>query len=101
MRISSRTNSRRSDTIMNGRSNIGAAILILLLPALAGAQAIFNPKDWPEGRRGPGAHAWMAERATLPSFTAPRTTDGQPDLQGRWGGTWSGDDCEEIHNVPN
>jgi len=71
-------------------------ILALLLPATAGAQAIFNPKDWPEGKEGPGAKAWAAARANLPPYTAPRTPDGQPDLQGRWGGTWSGDQIEEI-----
>lgn len=71
------------------------AAFLLVMPGLVSAQAIFNPKDW-EGRQGPGAKSWRAERATLPPFTAPRTTDGQPDLQGRWGGTWSGDDIEEI-----
>ena len=71
-------------------------ILILMLPALASAQALFKTKDWPEGKEGPGAKAWAAERARLPPFTAPRTPDGQPDLQGRWGGTWSGDQIEEI-----
>jgi len=81
---------------MNVRSTIGAAILVVALCALTHAQAIFNPKDWPEGRRGPGAKAWIAERAKLPPYTPARTKDGQPDLQGRWGGTWSGDDIEEI-----
>jgi hypothetical protein len=81
---------------VNDRSKIGAAILILLLPAAAGAQAIFNPKDWPEGKEGPGARAWITERAKLPPYTPARTKDGQPDLQGRWGGTWSGDQIEEI-----
>ena len=71
-------------------------VLILMLPALVSAQAIFNPKDWPEGKEGPGAKAWAGVRAKLPPFTAPRTPDGQPDLQGRWGGTWSGDQIEEI-----
>ena len=33
-------------------------VLILMLPALVSAQAIFNPKDWPEGKEGPGAKAW-------------------------------------------
>ena len=81
---------------MSRQVTICAAVLIVLLPAMAGAQAIFNPKDWPEGRQGPGARAWLAERAKLPPFTPKRTTDGQPDLQGRWGGTWSGDDIEDI-----
>lgn len=76
------------------RMLIGVALL-LMGPALASAQAIFNPKDW-DGKEGPGAKSWIAERAKLPPFTAPRTADGQPNLQGRWGGTWSGDDIEEI-----
>ena len=74
---------------------IGAVALMVMLPVLVGAQAIFNPKDW-DGKLGPGAKSWIAERAKLPPFTPRRTPDGQPDLQGRWGGTWSGDDIELI-----
>jgi len=74
---------------------IGAVALMVMLPVLVAAQAIFNPKDW-DGRLGPGAKSWIAERAKLPPFTPRRTPDGQPDLQGRWGGTWSGDDIELI-----
>jgi hypothetical protein len=81
---------------MHLRPMIGAASLMLALTSAAGAQAIFNPKDWPEGKLGPGAKAWSVERDKLPPFTPPRTQDGQPDLQGRWGGTWSGDDIELI-----
>jgi hypothetical protein len=81
---------------MNLRAYVCAAALILMLPAMGTAQAIFNPKDWPEGKRGPGAKSWIAERGKLPPYTPPRTADGQPDLQGRWGGTWSGDEIEEI-----
>jgi len=81
---------------MRRRILIGVApLLIVLAPVLASAQAIFNPKDW-NGKEGPGARSWIAERAKLPPYTAPRTADGQPDLHGRWGGTWSGDDIEEI-----
>lgn len=83
---------------MHLRPVIGAACLTLAVASAAGGQAIFNPKDWPEGKLGPGAKSWAAERAKLPAFTAPRTPDGQPDLQGRWGGTWSGDDIELIPN---
>ncbi len=79
---------------MSRRLLIGVALL-LAAPRLASAQAIFDPKDW-NGTLGAGAKAWIAERAKLPPFTAPRTADGQPNLQGRWGGTWSGDDIEEI-----
>lgn len=74
---------------------IGAVGLMVMLPVLVAAQAIFNPKDW-DGKLGPGAKSWIAERAKLPPFTPRRTPDGQPDLQGRWGGTWSGDDIELI-----
>jgi hypothetical protein len=80
---------------MRRRILIGVALLTTLVPVLASAQAIFNPKDW-NGKEGPGAKSWIAERAKLPPYTAPRTADGQPNLQGRWGGTWSGDDIEEI-----
>lgn len=79
---------------MSRRILIGVALL-LALPRLASAQAIFDPKDW-DGKLGAGAKSWIAERAKLPPFTAPRTADGQPNLQGRWGATWSGDDLEEI-----
>lgn len=79
---------------MSRRMLIGVALL-LVAPRLASAQAIFDPKDW-NGTLGAGAKSWIAERATLPPFAAPRTADRQPNLQGRWGGTWSGDDIEEI-----
>src|SRR5262245_62618875 len=96
MRISSRTSSPGSEASMSLRVRVCVIALILALPVMTAAQAIFNPKDWPEGKRGPGAKAWIAERGKLPPYTPPRTPDGQPDLQGRWGGTWSGDDIEEI-----
>jgi hypothetical protein len=81
---------------MRRRILIGVALLLTaLVPVTASAQAIFNPKDW-NGKEGPGAKSWIAERGKLPPYTAPRTADGQPNLQGRWGGTWSGDDIEEI-----
>ena len=51
---------------MDLRSHVCAAALVLMLPAMGAAQAIFNPKDWPEGKRGPGARSWLAERAKLP-----------------------------------
>ncbi len=61
---------------MRRRILIGAApLLMVLVPVLASAQAIFNPKDW-NGKKGPGARSWIAERAKLPPYTAPRTADG-------------------------
>ena len=48
---------------------------------------------------GPGAKSWIAERAKLPPYEARRTPDGHPDLQGRWGGSSSGDDIEETENI--
>ena len=71
------------------------AVAIVLLPSITSAQAFFD-KDRP---KGPGAKSWAAARAKLPPYTAPRTPDGQPDLQGRWGGSWSGDILEETEYV--
>ena len=49
--------------------------------------------------KGPGAKTWLAERAKLPPYSPPRLPDGRPDLQGRWGGSNSGDDIEETEMV--
>jgi hypothetical protein len=69
--------------------------VLLLVPAVATGQGFFD-KDRPKGA---GAKTWIATRAKLPPFTAPRTPDGQPDLQGRWGGSSSGDIIEETEYV--
>ena len=50
-------------------------------------------------KKGAGAKTWLAERAKLPPYAPPRMTDGKPDLQGRWGGSSSGDDIEETEQV--
>jgi hypothetical protein len=54
----------------------------LLTTGLAAGQA-FWPKDTP---KLPMARTWVAQKAKLPPYTAPRTPDGVPDLQGVWGG---------------
>ena len=74
---------------------IAAAALLVILPTILSAQAVFK-RDTPKGA---GARTWLAERAKLPPFTAPRTADGQPNLQGQWGGSSSGDDIEETEYV--
>jgi hypothetical protein len=73
---------------------IGVAALVLMTSPVA-SQALF-PRDAP---RDPGARSWALERAKLPPFDPPRTTDGRPDLQGRWSGTPGGDDIEEHDYV--
>jgi hypothetical protein len=73
---------------------IGVAAL-LLVPGPVAGQALF-PLN---ATKDPGARSWALERATLPPFDSPRTLDGQPDFQGRWGGTPGGDDIEEHDYV--
>lgn len=77
-----------------GTAVIAVIIVLVMSPAVAG-QGFFE-----RGRpKGPGAKTWLAERAKLPPYSAPRTRDGQPNLQGRWGGSSSGDIVEETENV--
>ena len=49
----------------------------------------------PETARG----AELGARAKLPPFDPPRTPEGTPNLQGRWGGPSGGDDIEEHDYV--
>jgi hypothetical protein len=61
------------------------AVVIGVLALAAGpawGQAFWS-KDTP---KLPMAKTWLAEKAKLPPYTPPRTPDGVPDLQGRWGG---------------
>ena len=71
------------------------AAVWLLVPVHVAGQAMFTgvrPK-------GAGARTWLAERAKLPPYSPPRLPDGRPNLQGRWGGSSSGDDIEETEQV--
>ena len=56
--------------------------VLLLAPRPAAGQA-FWAKDTP---KLPMAKTWLVEKAKLPPYSPPRTPDGVPDLQGRWGG---------------
>ena len=56
---------------------------VLLLVASPAAGQAFWAKDTP---KLPMARTWQAEKAKLPPYSPPRTPDGVPDLQGRWGG---------------
>jgi hypothetical protein len=70
------------------------AVAALLPVALAG-QGVFRP-DTP---KEPGARTWLAKKAALPPYRPARTVDGQPNLQGNWGGGYSGDVIEETEYV--
>ena len=76
---------------------VAATLAILALPRPGGGQA-FYPKDTP---KFPQARTWVAQRAKLPPYTAPRTPDGVPDLQGTWNAPVGGgnDDLEEHEYV--
>ncbi|OFW00754.1 MAG: hypothetical protein A3I61_19550 [Acidobacteria bacterium RIFCSPLOWO2_02_FULL_68_18] len=66
-----------------------------LVPATMAGQAVYTS----ETPKEPGARSWLARKAALPPFEAPRLPDGTPDLQGRWGGSYSGDDIEETERI--
>jgi hypothetical protein len=78
-----------------GRLTALVAAAAVLVPAPMAGQAVYS-KDTP---KEPGARAWLARKAALPPYRAPRLPDGTPDLQGRWGGSYSGDDIEETEYV--
>ena len=56
---------------------------VVLLAQEAAAGQAFWSKDTP---KLPMATTWVAQKATLPRYTPPRTPDGAPDLQGSWNG---------------
>ena len=67
--------------------------IVLLTPGPAAGQA-FWAKDTP---KLPMAKTWLAAKAKLPPYTPPRTPDGVPDLQGRWGGAGGDGGAGERH----
>ncbi|PYR66276.1 MAG: hypothetical protein DMF88_16885 [Acidobacteria bacterium] len=69
------------------------ASVVIASAVLVRGQAFYKP-DTP---KFPQARTWVAQRAKLPPYKAPRTPDGVPDLQGNWNGPIGGgnDDLEE------
>ena len=71
------------------------AVIASLLPISLAGQAVYD-----RGRgKEPGAKTWLERKAKLPPYTPNRTPDGQPDLQGRWGGSSSGDILEATDYI--
>ena len=82
------------------RHRMFAAVVALtpvLFVVLVQAQAFYSPTT----PKFPQARTWMAQKAKLPPYKAPRTPDGVPDLQGNWGGPVGGgnDDIEEHEYI--
>jgi hypothetical protein len=73
---------------------VGMAVFTLMAMPTAG-QALYERN----AAKQPGAPSWALERAKLPPFNPPRTPEGTPNLQGRWGGPSGGDDIEEHDYV--
>ena len=73
---------------------VGTAVFTLMAMPTAG-QALYERN----AAKQPGAPSWALERAKLPPFNPPRTPEGTPNLQGRWGGPSGGDDIEEHDYV--
>ena len=98
-----------SDRFFAAITTLTAVLLILVLPgsgagptshtsvigvgAAAAGQAFYPPNT----PKFPQAKTWVAQKAKLPPYQAPRTPDGVPNLQGVWGGPVGGgnDDIEE------
>jgi hypothetical protein len=84
-------------------ATLGATMAVLLVLPLTGRAAGGEPQASyrPDTPKFPQAKTWMAQKAKLPPFKAPRTPDGVPDLQGNWNGPIGGgnDDLEEHDYV--
>jgi hypothetical protein len=83
---------------------VGAgAVVLFVLPVTGRAaggeppQAFFRP-DTP---KFPQARTWVAQKAKLPPYKAPRTPDGVPNLEGNWNGPIGGgnDDLEDHEYI--
>lgn len=77
------------------RTVTATLVVAVLLPITVAGQAVYS-RDTP---KEPGAATWRAAKAKLPPFSPRRTPDGRPDLQGRWGGSGSGDDIEPTEYI--
>src|SRR5258708_6526485 len=67
-----------SDRFFPVSRTLPAVLFILVMPGQGGAQAFYSPST----PKFPQAKTWIAQKAKLPPYTAPRTPDGVPDLQG-------------------
>jgi hypothetical protein len=74
---------------------LGVVVAALLVQVAVAGQAVYDRSRAKE----PGAKTWLAVKAKLPFFNPPRTRDGKPNLEGRWGGSSSGDDIEETDYI--
>jgi hypothetical protein len=80
-------------------ATLGTAVAVLLVLPITGRAAGGEPQAFykPDTPKFPQARTWVAQKAKLPPYTAPRTPDGVPNLQGNWNGPIGGgnDDLEE------
>jgi hypothetical protein len=78
---------------------VAALSAVLFLLPVTGRAAGGEPQAFyrPDTPKFPQARTWVAQKAKLPPYKAPRTPDGVPDLQGNWNGPIGGgnDDLEE------
>ena len=75
-----------------------AAFVVLVVFGIVVHGQAFYPPNTP---KFPQARTWLAQKAKLPPYKAPRTPDGVPDLQGNWGGPVGGgnNDIEEHEYI--
>ena len=87
------------------RGFVGACVTVAALAvclAFAAMEPVAGQARWdPKTPKLPMARTWTAYKVKLPRYTAPRTPDGVPDLQGTWGGPGGagGDDIEDHEYV--